>query len=185
MYVVVRDWERSYVLSFVFLSLRHEISKLRSGRPDKSMFNHIGVEAYGSKQPLPSLGQVVMKSDRQLVVNVYDATVSERVRLRNIRQDGYSLSFSRSYANVYHTQTSHRFLRLIDENTNSIRSCERGSRSEPDHRRKYGDSSHSENDQRDARESCENRATAGRKVQTTHTQNPTRRDFASEEDEDR
>lgn len=73
-------WFSRVPSSFLFFVgvFRNEMSKLRSGRPDASMFNHIGVDAYGSKQPLPSIGQVVLKSERQVTVNVYDATVRRR-----------------------------------------------------------------------------------------------------------
>eukprot|EP00939_MAST-03C_sp_MAST-3C-sp1_P001207 g1207.t1 len=66
-------------LDRAYTNFENEMSKLRSGRPDASMFNHIGVDAYGSKQPLPSIGQVVLKSERQVTVNVYDATLKKSV----------------------------------------------------------------------------------------------------------
>ena len=56
-----------------------EMSKLRSGRPDASMLNHIQVDAYGDKQPLPSVGQVVLKSEREITINVFDASIKDDV----------------------------------------------------------------------------------------------------------
>jgi len=57
----------------------NELSKLRSGRPDASMLNHIQVDAYGDKQPLPSVGQVVLKSEREITINVFDASIKDNV----------------------------------------------------------------------------------------------------------
>jgi ribosome recycling factor len=43
------------------------------------MLNHIQVDAYGDKQPLPSVGQVVLKSEREITINVFDASIKDDV----------------------------------------------------------------------------------------------------------
>ena len=43
------------------------------------MLNHIQVDAYGDKQPLPSVGQVVLKSEREIAINVFDASIKDDV----------------------------------------------------------------------------------------------------------
>jgi len=65
--------------SRTFETFKGEVSNIGSGRADASMFNHINVEAYGGNQPLPAVGQVVLKSERQIVVNVFDAMLKKPV----------------------------------------------------------------------------------------------------------
>lgn len=62
-----------------FDTFKGEVSTLGSGRADAAMFNHITVEAYGGRQPLSTVGQVVLQSERQIVVNVYDAMLKKPV----------------------------------------------------------------------------------------------------------
>ena len=60
--------------------LSAELSTLRGGRADPSMFDHVRVEAYGSSQPLSALAQATMKSAQTAVITVYDPTLAESVR---------------------------------------------------------------------------------------------------------
>ena len=60
--------------------LSAELSTLRGGRADPSMFDHVRVEAYGGSQPLSALAQATMKSAQTAVITVYDPTLAESVR---------------------------------------------------------------------------------------------------------
>ncbi|GBG24776.1 Ribosome-recycling factor [Hondaea fermentalgiana] len=54
---------------------QHELAKLRTGRPDAGMLDHLMVEAYGASSPLNSVAQGSIRSSKLLVVNVFDQSL--------------------------------------------------------------------------------------------------------------
>ena len=78
----------------MYKCVRHfndELSKIRGGRPTADMFNHVKVEAYGSKMPLTEVGQSVLKTPTKLNITVFDPTVAQNVATA-IRDLGLSLN---------------------------------------------------------------------------------------------
>jgi ribosome recycling factor len=57
-----------------------ELGKLRPGRAEASMFDHIQVEAYGERMPLPGVGQAVLKGPRLLVVTPFDPSLAPSIK---------------------------------------------------------------------------------------------------------
>lgn len=55
--------------------LRREFGKLRGGRAEAGMFDHLSVDAYGSKTSLSQVAQVAVKSPTLVVMNVFDPMV--------------------------------------------------------------------------------------------------------------
>jgi len=60
--------------------LKGELSTLRGGRADPSMFDHVKVDAYGSSQPLSGLAQATMKSAKLAVITPYDPMLADAIR---------------------------------------------------------------------------------------------------------
>ena len=54
------------------IRMNDEYSSLRGGRVSADMFNHLYLEAYGSKIALPDAGQVTMKTGSKVHVSVFD-----------------------------------------------------------------------------------------------------------------
>ena len=78
-------------LSKCFKRCTDELSKIRGGRPTADMFNHVKVEAYGSKMILPEVGQSVLKTPTKLNITVFDPTLAQNVATA-IRDLGISLN---------------------------------------------------------------------------------------------
>lgn len=68
-----------------------ELGKLRPGRAEASMFDHIQVEAYGERMPLPGVGQAVLKGPRLLVVTPFDPSLAPAIKAA---LDGAGLSLN-------------------------------------------------------------------------------------------
>ena len=67
-----------------------ELSKLRGGKPSNDMFNHLYVEAYGSKIPFAEAGQISIQASK-LTVSVFDGELVAKVS-DSIRGCGLSLN---------------------------------------------------------------------------------------------
>jgi ribosome recycling factor len=67
---------KSYVEAF-----SSELAKIRGGSASAAMLDHLLVDAYGSKQPLPSVAQAALQGP-VLVVRPFDPSVSVRGRQR-------------------------------------------------------------------------------------------------------
>jgi ribosome recycling factor len=52
--------------------LDHEIRKIRTGRAHPNLLDHVIVESYGSKMPLPQLASVSVEGARSLLVSPWD-----------------------------------------------------------------------------------------------------------------
>jgi ribosome recycling factor len=57
-----------------------ELAKLRPGRADASMFDHVRVEAYGSSVSLQECGQVGLQSERLVQISVFDPSLAPAVQ---------------------------------------------------------------------------------------------------------
>ena len=56
-------------------SFNNELGKLRTGRANAQLLDHIKVDAYGSKMPLSQVASVNVEGARGLVVSPYDRSV--------------------------------------------------------------------------------------------------------------
>mmetsp|Transcript_8800 Transcript_8800/g.17407 ORF Transcript_8800/g.17407 Transcript_8800/m.17407 type:complete len:293 (-) Transcript_8800:397-1275(-) len=63
----------------ILSGFEHELAKLRTGRPDPSMLDHLMVEAYGSQTPLNAVAQGTIRSSKLLVINVFDQSLAPAV----------------------------------------------------------------------------------------------------------
>ena len=65
-------------------SLDHEIRKIRTGRAHPNLLDHVMVDSYGSKMPLPQVASVSVEGARSLLVSPWDksqvATVEKAIR---------------------------------------------------------------------------------------------------------
>lgn len=59
--------------------LGHELAGVRTGRANPGLLENIPVDAHGERVPLKACGAVTVRGAQQLVVTVYDATVSALV----------------------------------------------------------------------------------------------------------
>jgi len=59
--------------------LEKEFSSMRSGVATPNMLDHIMVEAYGSKQAMNKVAQVLVKEPQLLNVQVYDPSITDSV----------------------------------------------------------------------------------------------------------
>ena len=71
--------------------LSEEFKTLRGGKTSTDMFNHIIVDAHGSKVPLSSTSQVTLINSSKLSLNVFDTELISSVT-EAIRQSGMNLS---------------------------------------------------------------------------------------------
>lgn len=73
------------------IRLNDEFSKLRGGRVSADMFNHLVVEAYGSRIPLTDAGQVTLRTGNKLNVSVFDPELVNSVS-KTIQECGLGLN---------------------------------------------------------------------------------------------
>jgi hypothetical protein len=71
--------------------LREEFSRMHNSRVSKDMFNHVMVEAYGSKSAVPECGQVSVQTASKVVINVFDAAIVPAVT-KALRDCGLNLN---------------------------------------------------------------------------------------------
>lgn len=68
-----------------------ELLKLRTGRPDPKMLDDVRVECYGSSSELSQIAQVSAKGAKELIVNVFDQTLTSTV-INSIRNANLGLN---------------------------------------------------------------------------------------------
>lgn len=56
-------------------SLHHEMTKIRTGRANASLLDHVQVECYGSMMPINQVANVTANDARTLLVTPYDKTM--------------------------------------------------------------------------------------------------------------
>lgn len=56
-------------------SLRHEMSKIRTGRANASLLDHVQVDYYGSLTPLPQVANITSCDSRTLLVTPWEKTL--------------------------------------------------------------------------------------------------------------
>lgn len=71
--------------------LKEEYTRMHSGRVSKDMFNHVLVDAYGSKSPVPECGQVSVQAASKIVINVFDGSIASDVS-KALRDCGLNLN---------------------------------------------------------------------------------------------
>lgn len=59
-------------LEKIFSDLRSDVSSLRTGRATPALVEDLGVEAYGSRQPLKTLAAISVPDPRQLLIQPWD-----------------------------------------------------------------------------------------------------------------
>jgi len=72
-------------------ALERELARLRTGRPDPRMLDFVRVESYGEYMELPAVAQCSLKSPKLLVVNVFDANLTNKIK-DAIEQAGLNLN---------------------------------------------------------------------------------------------
>jgi ribosome recycling factor len=60
-------------------SLKHELSKIRTGRAHPSLLEHVKVEYYGSEVPISQVANVVIEDSRTLAVSPWEKTMIQAV----------------------------------------------------------------------------------------------------------
>jgi ribosome recycling factor len=73
------------------VSLRDELSGLRTGRASASLLEPVTVEAYGGRMPLNQVATVTVPESRMLSVQVWDRTLAGAVE-KAIRNSGLGLN---------------------------------------------------------------------------------------------
>jgi ribosome recycling factor len=68
-------------------SLKHELSKLRTGRAHSSLLDHITVEYYGSEVPLTQVANINVSDARTLTVTPYEKAMVKAVEKAIINSD--------------------------------------------------------------------------------------------------
>jgi ribosome recycling factor len=68
-------------------SLRHEMTKLRTGRAHTSLLDHITVEYYGSQVPLSQVSNINVEDSRTLVVSPWEKTMVQPVERAIMHSD--------------------------------------------------------------------------------------------------
>lgn len=63
----------------VIQNYEKEISKVRTGRANPSMLDHIKINTYGDFQPLKALASIRVEEARQLVVKPYDQNTTKSI----------------------------------------------------------------------------------------------------------
>lgn len=66
-------------------AFKTQISKIRTGRASPSLLDGIIVEYYGTPTPLRQLASVTVEDTRTLKINVFDRSMSQRLRKRSWR----------------------------------------------------------------------------------------------------
>lgn len=65
-------------------SLENEVRKIRTGRAHPNLLDHIMVDSYGSKMPLPQVASVSVEGARSILVSPWDksqlATIEKAIR---------------------------------------------------------------------------------------------------------
>ena len=59
--------------------LKDDFTRIHNSRVSKDMFNHVLVDAYGSKCPVPECGQVSVVTASKVVINVFDSAIVPKV----------------------------------------------------------------------------------------------------------
>eukprot|EP01041_Mallomonas_annulata_P006780 gene6780-13734_t len=73
----INDYEK--LMDKRVVRLTDELSKLRGGKVSNDMFDHVLVEAYGSRVPVPETGQVTIKTPTKVSIAVFDPVVIQAV----------------------------------------------------------------------------------------------------------
>jgi ribosome recycling factor len=60
-------------------SLKHELSKIRTGRAHPSLLEHVKVEYYGSEVPISQVANVVIEDSRTLAVSPWEKNMVQTV----------------------------------------------------------------------------------------------------------
>ena len=81
------------------LSLRDELTGLRTGRASASLLEPVMVEAYGTRMPLNQIATVTVPEARMLQVSVWDRTMAPAVD-KAIRNSGLGLNPSTEGATI-------------------------------------------------------------------------------------
>lgn len=68
-------------------ALDHDFKRLRTGRANPQMLDHIQVEAYGSRMPINQLAQVTVPEATQLVVKPFDKSVLKDIEKAIVASD--------------------------------------------------------------------------------------------------
>lgn len=71
--------------------LKEEFTRMHNSRVSKDMFNHVIVDAYGSRTPLPECGQVSVQTASKVLINVFDAAIVSSVT-KALRDCGLNLN---------------------------------------------------------------------------------------------
>lgn len=74
--VAVVDMKEGEKKMMGFLDVfKSELAKIRTGRPDPAMIDHLKVEAYGDHVGISTVAQISVKSSKMLVISPYDNKV--------------------------------------------------------------------------------------------------------------
>jgi ribosome recycling factor len=68
-------------------TLDNDFKRLRTGRANPQMLDHIQVDAYGSRMPINQLAQITVPEATQLVVKPFDKTVLKDIEKAIIASD--------------------------------------------------------------------------------------------------
>lgn len=68
-------------------SLRHEMTKIRTGRANASLLDHVQVDYYGNTTPLPQVANVTSSDSRTLVVTPWEKSMVAAVEKAILTSD--------------------------------------------------------------------------------------------------
>lgn len=79
------------VMDRKFARLSSEFAEMRGGRVTPDMFNHVSIEAHGTRISLHEVGQATLKTASKINISVYDPDLVSAV-VKGIRESGHGLS---------------------------------------------------------------------------------------------
>ena len=80
-------------------SLSHEMAKIRTGRANASLLDHVQVDYYGTLTPLPQLASITSGDSRTLIVTPWEKAISAAVE-KAILTSGLGLNPSSSGVSI-------------------------------------------------------------------------------------
>lgn len=85
----IKELEQSMDRKFSRLAI--EFAEMRGGRVTPDMFNHVSIEAHGTRIALQEIGQATLKTASKINISVYDPELVQAI-VRGIRESGHGLS---------------------------------------------------------------------------------------------
>ncbi|MCL6428536.1 Ribosome-recycling factor [Spiroplasma sp. JKS002669] len=85
--------ETTNCMDKIIQNYEKEISKIRTGRANPDILDHVKISAYGNFEPLKSVAQIKVPEARQLLIKPYDPN-SIKVIVEALNHSGLNLQFT-------------------------------------------------------------------------------------------